>query len=131
MIRQVRVMKRNRRRPMMLFLAAVFTCCMLSGCGDGITEETKKAVTDKTNQALELYADIEKTVEENQLTAEQEFIDMKTKLTQMSAQIQERVEDTTEEDGKLALEQLDKIIANLQSVKKNVEESLAKVQKEP
>ena len=88
-------------------------------------------MTDKTNQALELYADIEKTVEENQLTAEQEFIDMKTKLTQMSAQIQERVEDTTEEDGKLALEQLDKIIANLQSVKKNVEESLAKVQKEP
>ena len=85
-------------------------------------------VTDKSNQALELYADIERTVEEHKLTASQEFIDMKEKLTKMSAQIKEQVESTTEEDGKLAVSELDKIIANLQSVKKNVEEELAKVQ---
>lgn len=123
------MMKKNRKSALVFFWATVFACCVLSGCGDGITGETKKIVTDKTNQALELYADIEKMVEENKLTAEQEFIDMKSKLTQMSKEIQERVENTTEEDGKLAVEQLDKIIANLQSVRKNVEDSLAEVQK--
>ncbi len=113
---------------MSMFFMAALTCVLFTSCGNGITDETKKMVKDKTNQALELYADLEKTVEENKLTAEQEFIDMKSKLTEMSSQIKERVEDTTEEDGKLAVAELDKIIVNLQSVKKNVEESLAKVQ---
>lgn len=119
----------SKKSGMTIFLMVIMICALLTGCGDGITDETKKAVTDKTSQALELYADIEKTVEENKLTAEQEFVDMKSKLTEMSSQIRERVENTTEEDGKLAIAELDKMIANLQSVKKNVDESLAKVQK--
>lgn len=124
----VSAMKGSKKGCFIMLFALVFSCMTLTGCGDGITDETKKMVTDKTNQALELYADIERTVEEHKLTASREFIDMKEKLTKMSVQIKEQVENTTEEDGKLAVSELDKIIANLQSVKKNVEEGLAKVQ---
>lgn len=124
----VSIMKGKKKRCLAMLFAVAFICVTLTGCGDGITDETKKMVTDKTNQALELYADIERTVEEHKLTASREFIDMKEKLTKMSTQIKEQVESTTEEDGKMAVSELDKIIANLQSVKKNVEEGLVKVQ---
>lgn len=103
-------------------LMAVAGLCLglLTGCGDGITDETASIVTEKTDTALALYADIEKMVQEHSLTADESFAVMKTKLTDMSAKIRENISDTTEEDGKLAITELDAMIKNLTEVKESV-----------
>ena len=49
---------------------------------------------------------------------------MKKQLTEMSARVKEQIEKTTEEDGKKAEEELDRMIKNLRSVKERVEQSL-------
>lgn len=113
--------------------AAMVVLCLilgtLTGCGDGIKEETAAAVKEKTSQALELYADIEKTVKEHELTADKAFTDMKEQLTGMSAKVNAEVEKTTEEDGQQTMKELDRIIQNLQEVKEKVEKSIEEVTK--
>lgn len=120
-------MKQIMKRAGSLFALAGLCICLLTGCGDGITDETADAVTRKTNQALEMYSNIEKLVKDNNLKVEKEFTDMKEQLTTMSTQVKSGLADTTEEDGQQALQGLDKIIANLESVKGNLEKSIANV----
>ncbi len=114
----------RRRRGMALLLAVSLCAAVLAGCGDGITEETKQLVTKKTDEAMSLYADLEKLVQENELEVEQAFTDMKQQLTDMSEKVKSQVGETTEEDGKKAVEALDKMIENLKAVKDKVEKSL-------
>ena len=127
-------MKRREEKRMLkkgiwaVLLMVCLTAGLMAGCGDGIKEETVTAVKDKTGQALQLYADIERLVEENELIAQQEFTDMKKQLTEMSAKVSAQVGDTTEEDGQLAIQELDRIIQDLQQVKANVEQSVAETQ---
>ncbi len=113
-----------RKRWMAFLLAVCLTAGLCAGCGDDIKDETVTAIREKTNRALELYADIEKKVEENELKAEKEFTDMKQKLTDMSEKIGAQVEETTEEDGQMAIKELDRIVENLQQVLDGVDESL-------
>lgn len=110
------------------WMAVAFMCMIsvfvLTGCGDEIKKDTVTEVKEKTQQALELYADIEKMAAENSLVPNQSFLDMKTKLTDMSGKVQAGIEETTEEDGQLTLQQLERIIKNLQEVKDSVSASL-------
>lgn len=114
----------ERKKTKWLFVILLSVCVFLAGCGDGIKEETKQKVMEKTDEALELYADLEKMVNENHLEVKQAFTDMKKQLTEMSARVKEQIEKTTEEDGKKAEEELDRMIKNLRSVKERVEQSL-------
>jgi hypothetical protein len=116
--------KCKRKGLIALFMAAVLCIGVLTGCGDGIKEETVATVNDKTSQALELYGDIEKMVEENSLQADQSFVDMKSQLTEMSAKVQAGIKEATEEDGQATIQELDRILENLQEVKDSVSASL-------
>lgn len=107
--------------------AVICLClCALTACGDGIKEETSKAVTEKTNQALQIYADLEKIVTDNGLQTDDSFVEMKKQLTEMSAKVKTSIQDATEEDGQQTVKELNRIITNLQDVKKKVEESVKK-----
>ncbi len=114
--------KRFHWSVFVLSICLCFSC--LTGCGDGIKEDTKQLVMEKTDEALSLYADLEKLVKDNGLEVEQAFTDMKKQLTDMSERVRKQVADTTEEDGKKAADELDKMIANLKAVKEKVEQSL-------
>ena len=87
------------------------------------SEETEKDIADvkdseeKTDKALELYADIEKVVEANHLEADKEFTDMKKQLTDMATEVKGKLAQAKEEDAKLALQEIDGIIDNLTKVK--------------
>lgn len=109
-----------------MYLAAVTGLCMglLTACGTGIKKETSDTVIQKTDSALQLYADIEKMVEDNALVADETFTAMKTKLTEMSASIKERIADTTEEDGQNVISELDAMIKNLTQVKEQVQKKI-------
>ncbi|MCH5252377.1 MAG: hypothetical protein J1F22_05330 [Lachnospiraceae bacterium] len=121
-------MKQNGKVKKLAFLFILCLCVgTLSGCGDGIKKDTQNLVTEKTNQALQLYSDIEKQVKEHQLQADKAFIDMKKQLTDMSEKIKTGISETTEEDGQLASQELDKIIENLQNVKEKVQKSIEAV----
>ena len=118
-------MKRCKSYRCLVFMLFVCLCMgILTGCGDGVTEETKQTVIEKTDQALTLYADLEKLVHEHELEVDKSFTDMKQQLTDMSAKVKQQIAETTEEDGKKAVEELQKIITNLQGVKEKVEKSL-------
>ncbi len=78
----------------------------------------------KTDTALQLYADIEKMVQENALTADANFTSMKTRLTEMSARVKEKIADTTEEDGQMTITELDAMIQNLTEVKNQVQKKI-------
>lgn len=119
-------MRHCEKRKLLVAAALVFalSAVILTGCGDGIKDETVAKVKDKTSQALELYADIEKIAADHSLVADQSFLDMKTQLTEMSGKVQAGIEETTEEDGQKTIEQLDRIIANLQDVRDSVSASL-------
>lgn len=90
--------------------AAVLCLGLLAGCGDGIKKETSDIVKQKTDTALQLYGDIEKMVQENALVADESFTAMKTKLTEMSGKVKEKITETTEEDGQLVITELDAMI---------------------
>lgn len=109
-------------------IAVVFMLCLiLTACrSDGITSETKDAVTKKTNEVLALYSDVEKVVNENSIEVAQDFKDMKQQLIVMSDNVKSKLEETTEQDGKRALEELEKIKNNLEEAKNNVEKHIAK-----
>ena len=55
-----------------------------------------------------------------------DFAKMKEKLTSMSKKVDEKIEDTTEEDAKQAITELKRLETNLQQTKKNVEAHIAK-----
>ena len=106
-------------------MAAAGLCLgLLTGCGDGIKKETSDTVITKTDTALQLYADIEKMVQDNSLMADENFTAMKSKLTEMSAKIKEQIADTTEEDGQMTLKELDAMIQNLTEVKGQVQKKI-------
>ena len=112
-------------KKIMCFMAAAGLCLgLLTGCGDGIKKETSESVITKTDTALQLYADIEKMVQDNALVADENFTAMKSKLTDMSARIKEKIADTTEEDGQMTLTELDAMIQNLTEVKEQVQKKI-------
>ena len=102
---------------------------MLTGCGDGIKKETSDIVKQKTDTALQLYGDIEKMVQDNALVADETFTAMKSKLTEMSNRVKEKIADTTEEDGQLAISELDAMIKNLTEVKGQVQKKIEGTEK--
>lgn len=114
-----------KKKTIAIVTILCFSAALLIGCGDGITEETMATVNAKTDQTLQLYAEIEKMVIDNGLVADQTFLDMKMQLTEMSGKIKAEIETTTEEDGQQTIKELDRILANLQDVKANVESVLA------
>ena len=100
---------------------------VLTGCNsDGITDETMKAVQNKKNQVLALYSDVEKIIQDNSITVDESFTKMKEQLVTMSKKVDEKIKDTTEEDAKRAMKELDRLEENLQAAKKNVESHIAK-----
>lgn len=106
-------------------MAAAGLCLgLLTGCGDGIKKGTSESVITKTDTALQLYADIEKMVQDHALMADENFTAMKSKLTEMSARIKEKIADTTEEDGQMTLTELDAMIQNLTEVKNQVQKKI-------
>ena len=107
----------------MITFACMCAVCLV-GCRHKITDETKNALETKTSQALELYADINKTVEENQLETNESFVNMKSQLTDMATKIKGKIDEATEEDGQLAVKKVEGIISNLNEVKAHVEQSL-------
>lgn len=112
-------------KKIMCFMAVAGLCLgLLTGCGDGIKKETSDSVITKTDTALQLYADIEKMVQDNALMADENFTAMKSKLTDMSARIKEKIADTTEEDGQMTLTELDAMIQNLTEVKNQVQKKI-------
>lgn len=115
----------GKRHYWPVFVLSICLCfAFLTGCGDGITDDTKQLVMEKTDEALALYSDLEKLVNDNELEVEQAFTDMKKQLTDMSESVKNQIEDTTEEDGQNAAKELEKMIANLKAVKEKVEQSL-------
>ena len=85
-------MKENgRMKKAAVFLILCLCAGILSGCGNGIKKETKELVTAKTNQALQLYSDIEKRVQEHHLQADKVFTDMKQQLTDMATKVSRKL----------------------------------------
>jgi len=115
-----------KKKAIAILMIICLSAGVLIGCGDGITEETMATVNAKTDQTLQLYAEIEKMVADNGLVADQTFLDMKTQLTDMSGKIKSEIENTTEEDGLQTIKELDRILANLQEVKENVVQTIQK-----
>lgn len=60
-------------------------------------------------------------IQKNHIEADADFAKMKDKLTSMSKKVDEKIEDTTEEDAKQAITELKRLETNLQQTKKNVE----------
>ncbi len=120
--------KRVQRTAAWLFIICLFAVS-LTACGDDIREETSQEVEEKTNQALQLYSDLEKLVSDHNLQTDASFTDMKKKLTDMSVAVKTSIQDATETDGQQTLKELDEIIRNLENVKKKVEDSVSEVQK--
>ncbi len=117
-------MKRKNRKKLLCMILAAGLCLGLTGCGDGIRKETTEAVMTKTDTALQLYADIEKMVQDNALMADANFTSMKTRLTEMSAKVKENIAGTTEEDGQMTINELDAMIQNLTEVKNQVQKKI-------
>ena len=108
-------------------LLTIIVLVTMVGCNsDRVTDETMNAVKEKKNQVLALYSDVEKKVKDNNITVDESFTKMKTQLVEMSKKIDEKIEDTTEEDAKRAMEELKRLESNLQTAKKNVESNIAK-----
>lgn len=104
----------------------LFVCLSLAGCRqDGITQETKEAVKNKSNEVMQLYSDVEMVINENSIEVDQSFKDMKQQLVDMHGKVKAKLDEATEEDGKQALEELEKICNNLNEAKKNVEKYIA------
>ncbi len=120
--------KRVQRTAVWLFIICLLAVS-LTACGDDIREETSQEVEEKTNQALQLYSDLEKLVSDHNLQTDASFTDMKKKLTDMSVAVKTSIQDATETDGQQTLKELDEIIRNLENVKKKVEDSVSEVQK--
>lgn len=112
------------KKAMCIMAAAGLCLGLLTGCGDGIKKKTSETVITKTDTALQLYADIEKMVQDNALMADENFTAMKSKLTEMSAKIKKQITDTTEEDGQMTLKELDAMIQNLTEVKDQVQKKI-------
>ena len=112
-----------------MMAAAVLCLGLLAGCGDGIKKETSDIVKQKTDTALQLYGDIEKMVQENALVADESFTAMKTKLTEMSGKVKEKIAETTEEDGQPVTTELDAMIKNLTEVKEKVQKKIEGTEK--
>lgn len=103
----------------------LLVCLSLAGCRtDGITQETKKAVVDKAEDVMKLYSDVEKVIQENSIEVDQSFKDMKQQLTKMQKNVKEKIDEAEEEDGKQALEELEKIRNNLNEAKRSVEKHI-------
>ncbi len=122
-------MRKNIKKTAARLLLISLLAVSLTACGDGIREETSREVTEKTDQALQLYSDLEKLVSDYSLQTDASFTDMKKQLTDMSVEVKTSIEDATETDGQQTLKELDEIIQNLENVKKKVEDSVAGVQK--
>lgn len=119
--------RRVGRRFVVLCLVLGMLSGMLTGCqGDGITEETLKAVREKKGQVLTLYSDVEKLVQDNSIAVDESFTNMKQQLIDMSDKVEKQIEDTTETDGQNALKELARLEENLQAAKKNVEDQIAR-----
>ena len=109
-----------------VLLATLILVTMVGCNSDRVTEETLNAVKEKKNQVLALYSDVEKKIKDNSITVDESFTKMKEQLVEMSKKVDEKVEDTTEEDAKRAMEELKRLENNLQTAKKNVESNIAK-----
>lgn len=111
------------------YLCLSFFVLVLALCGcasNRVTDQTKDAVKQKKEQVLALYSDVEKKAKENNIAVDESFTNMKGQLTKMSQKIEEKMEDTTEEDAKRAMEELERLENNLKTAKKNVENHIAK-----
>lgn len=80
---------------------------------------------EKTNEALALYADIEKLSTDNKLAMSDSFVTLKSQLSSMSVNVKTKIEKTTEADGQNSLVQLNKLIDKLKSIKDRVTKSLS------
>lgn len=121
--------RKSRRTFLCMAVMAGLCLGLLTGCGDGIKKETSDIVKQKTDTALQLYGDIEKMVQDNALIADETFTAMKSKLTEMSNRVKEKIMDTTEEDGQLAISELDAMIKNLTEVKGQVQKKIEGAEK--
>lgn len=122
-------LRKSMRTFLCMTVIAGLCLGMLTGCGDGIKKETSDIVKQKTDTALQLYGDIEKMVQDNALVADETFTAMKSKLTEMSNRVKEKIADTTEEDGQLAISELDAMIKNLTEVKGQVQKKIEGTEK--
>lgn len=110
-----------------LYLSVFVLILVLCGCDSNrVTDQTKDAVKQKKEQILALYSDVEKKAKENNIVIDESFTKMKGQLTKMSQKIEEKIEDTTEEDAKRAIDELERLENNLKTAKKNVENHIAK-----
>lgn len=82
----------------------------------------------KKSQVLSLYKEIETMIQKNHIEADADFAKMKEKLTSMSKKVDEKIEDTTEEDAKQAITELKRLETNLQQTKKNVRGTHSKIE---
>ena len=96
-----------KRKLVSLFLSLSLMVVSVTGCqSDSVTEETM--------------------IQKNHIEADADFAKMKDKLTSMSKKVDEKIEDTTEEDAKQAITELKRLETNLQQTKKNGEAHIAK-----
>lgn len=117
----------RKRKLVSLFLCLMLMVVSVTGCqADSVTDETKKKCRTKKSQVLSLYKEIETMIQKNHIEADADFAKMKDKLTSMSKKVDEKIEDTTEEDAKQAITELKRLETNLQQTKKNVEAHIAK-----
>ena len=123
----VTMTKKNWGKKMVGVLLLGMVLFAMTGCrSDGITEETKVAVQEEKSKVLALYSDVEKMIQDNNINVDESFKAMKEQLVSMSKKVDEKIEDTTEEDAKRAMEELKRLEENLQAAKKNVESHIAK-----
>lgn len=123
----VTMTKKNWGKKMVGVLLLGMVLLAMTGCrSDGITEETKAAVQEEKNKVMALYSDVEKMIQDNNINVDESFKAMKEQLVSMSKKVDEKIEDTTEEDAKRAMEELKRLEENLQAAKKNVESHIAK-----
>ena len=123
----VTMTKKNWGKKMVGVLLLGMVIFAMTGCrSDGITEETKVAVQEEKSKVLALYSDVEKMIQDNNINVDESFKAMKEQLVSMSKKVDEKIEDTTEEDAKRAMEELKRLEENLQAAKKNVESHIAK-----
>ena len=63
-------------------------------------------------------------IQENSIEVDQSFKDMKQQLAKMQKNVKEKIDEAEEEDGKQALEELEKIRNNLNEAKRSVEKHI-------
>ncbi len=110
-----------KRKLVSLLLSLSLMVVSVTGCqSDSVTEETKKEVQTKKSQVLSLYKEIETMIQKKSHRGRRRFCKDERKTYVDVKKVDEKIEDTTEEDAKQAITELKRLETNLQQTKEKM-----------